>query len=199
MADHHPDYEFIMNPGGPAPKKPLVPMASGNSMKQRIIIVVGGAVALLLVAVIAISIISSAGNAGKEELLKVAQQQNEIIRVSKIGVERARGATAKNLATTTAFSLQSDQTALFKAAKSSGTTIDPKLIGLSKNARTDTALTSADQSNRFDEAFIETIQAQLTNYQASLKSAYDNASNDVLKKSLETQYTNAGLLATAKQ
>lgn len=198
MANHHPDYEFIMNPGGPAPKKPLAPMGGGNSTQQRIFIVAGGAIALLVIIVIVMSLITSAGNAGKEEILRVAQQQNEILRISKIGVERAKGTAAKNLAATTSYSMQSDQKALIKAATSGGVAIDTKLIGLGKNAKTDATLTAADQSNQFDEVFVETIQSQLKTYQATLKTAYDNASSDVLKKSLETQYNNAGLLATAK-
>lgn len=199
MAEHHPDYDFIMNPGGSAKpvKNPLVP--SGNSMKMRIIVVAVGAVLLLIAAIVVISLLGSAGKAAKADLITAAQQQTELIRVSKFGADRARGASAKNLAMTTSLTMQSGQAKLVAAMKKQGVKVSPEELAAGKNTRTDAALTAAEQSNRFDEAFTEQIQKQLVAYQSALKAAHDKASNQQLKQVLAEQFDNADLLVTAKQ
>lgn len=198
MAEHHPDYDFIMNPGGAnnAAKAPKLP--SGNSIKQRIIIVAIGVVLLLVAAIVVISLLGSAGKAAKADLIIAAQRQAELIRVSKFGADRARGASAKNLATTTSLTMQSGQAKLVAAMKKQGIKVSPEELAAGKNSKTDATLTAAEQSNRFDEAFTEQIQKQLTAYQSALKAAYDKASNQQLKQTLKEQYDNATLLTKAK-
>jgi flagellar basal body-associated protein FliL len=182
-------YDFIQN----TPKKPKAPLSKNG----RIFAVVGGMLALLMVVVIFMAILSSAGKAGRDSLLATAQKQAELIRVSKLGMDRARGTGAKNLAITVNLSLQSDQKTLLAAISKQGTKIGPKELALGKKASTDTILTNAEQSNKFDEVFIKTIQDQLTDYQKSLNTAYGNTSSKKLQDVLKQQYTHAGLLAKA--
>jgi hypothetical protein len=196
MQEQHNPYQFIQDTDH-TKKRSLASI--GNSKQSRILIVLGGVFALIIVAVIVMSLISSAANAGKAELLKVAQKQTEIIRVSKLGMERAKGSSAKNLATTVNLSLQSDQSTLVTTLKSAGVKVSAKDLALGKNPKTDVALTNAEQSNKFDEVFTETIQAQLVDYQRSLKSAFDKTDSKKLQQTLSAQFTTAGLLATAKQ
>jgi flagellar basal body-associated protein FliL len=191
-----PDYDFILNADQKPTKKPRLP--SGNSKQSRILIVVIGAVALLIIAVIAMVFISNAGSAGKADLLKAAEQQAELIRISQLGVERAKGTTAKNLATTASFSLQSDQAILRSALSKNGITLSDKQLLAGKNEKTDAVLTSAEQSNKFDEVFIQTMQTQLKAYQQTLKSAYDSTGSKSLKTTLSTQFEHADLLASVK-
>ena len=192
----HNPYQFIVDTDH-TKKKPLV--AVGNSKQSRIFIVLGGLLVLLIIGFVVAALISSAANAGKADLIKVAQQQAELVRVSKIGVDRAKDSSARNLATTVSLSLQSDQTALVASLKSSGIKVSAKELALGKDPKTDTALTAAEQSNKFDEVFIQTIQAQLVDYQKSLKTAYDKTDSKKLKQTLSDQFNTAGLLATAKQ
>jgi hypothetical protein len=187
-----PDYDFIMNTDH-APKKPLLPR--GDSKQGRIFLVIGGAVALITILVVIMALISAAGNAGKADLVKAAQQQAEIIRVSKIGIDKARDPSARNLATTTNLSLLSDQTTLLAALGKKGIRVGAKDLALGKDSKTDIALTTAEQSNRFDEVFTQTIKAELTEYQATLKKTYDSASSKSLKATLSDQYKHAGQLA----
>lgn len=188
-------YQFIVDTDH-TKKKPLIP--AGSSKQTRILVVLAGLFVLLIFGYVIMTLLSSASNAGKAEVLKVAQQQTEIIRISKIGLDRAQSTATKNLAMTTNLSLQSDQATLVSAAKASGATIATSELVLGKNAKTDTVLTTAEQSNKFDEVFTKTLQAQLTEYQKSLKIAYDKADNKKLKQTLSDQFTSAGLLATAK-
>jgi hypothetical protein len=186
----HPDYDFIVN-ANHKPKKPLLP--GGNSKQGRILIVGGGLMALLIIGVIVMSLISSAGKGNQETLLKAAQEQAELIRVSKIGIDKARDPATLNLAMTTNLSLQSDQAALLKHLKTNS-----KQLALGKNTKTDVAFTNAEQSNRFDEVFTQTIQAELATYQKTLKSAYNGSSGKTLKATLAEQYTHAGVLVGKK-
>ncbi len=179
-------YDFITNPGKP-PKKPLLP--SGNSMQTRIFIFLGGVVVLIILGVIVASLLSSGGNKQKETLTKAAQQQTELIRVSAIGIEKARDSSTRNLATTINLSLQSDQQKLLGHVK-----VSAKQLALGKNSQTDVSLTSAEQSNKFDEVFKQTMQTQLTAYQKSLKTAYDGSSSAKLKTSLSELFVNADTL-----
>lgn len=198
MQSQPTEYDFIMNPGSNKPgKRPLLP--AGNSMKQRIMVVAGGAIILLIIVFVVIALFSSAGNAGKAELTKAAQQQAEIIRISKLGIDKAHASPAKNLATTTNVSMQSDQVILLAALKKQGIKLSPAELAGGKNAKTDATLTAAEQANRFDESFIQTTQTLLAEYQKALKTAFDSSSDAALKEVLSTQFENAGLLATAKQ
>lgn len=189
-------YQFIVDTDH-SKRKPRMPV--GNSKQSRIFIVAGGALALIVAAFVVMGLINSASNAGKADLVKVAQKQAELVRISELGMERSKGSSAKNLATTVNLSLQSDQTILVAALKTAGIKVSSKELALGKDQKTDTALTAAEQANKFDDVFIQTIQAELVEYQQSLKTAYDKASGNKLKQTLSDQYTTAGLLATAKQ
>lgn len=169
------------------------------SKKGRILLVVGGGTALLIIILVFMAILSSAGSAGKQTLLTAAQQQAELIRVSKLGQERARNTTAKNLAMTVSLSLQTDQSALLAELKKQGVKADAKSLALGKKAATDTLLTDAEQANKFDAVFIQTLQLQLKQYQQTLNTAHQGTDKKKLKALLKQQYVNAKLLANAKQ
>lgn len=185
-----PDYDFIMS-ANHKPKKPLLPRS--NSKQTRIFIFLGGIVLLLVIFTVVMTMISSAGNGEKDTLLKAAQQQAELIRVSKIGIDKARDPDTRNLAMTTNLSLQSDQVSLLAHLSTNS-----KQLSLGKNTKTDVALTTAEQSNRFDEVFTSTLQTELTAYQKTLKSAYDGSSNKKTKATLAEEYTHAGVLLSKK-
>jgi len=182
------DYDFIMSTNH-KPKKSLLP--SGGSKQSRILIFVSGVILLLIIATVVMVAISSSGKGQEETLLKAAQQQAELIRVSKIGIDKARDPATRNLAMTTNLSLQSDQSALLTHVKASS-----KQLALGKNTKTDIALTSAEQSNKFDEVFTQTIHTELTAYQKTLKTAYDGSSSKKLKTTLAEEYAHTGILLT---
>lgn len=195
MSEQNP-YQFIVDESHP--KKGSLPNF-GASKQSRLFIVLGGVLVLTILGIIIASILSSASNAGQNEIIKAAQKQTELVRVSEIGLKLAKGSSAKNLATSINLSLQSDQAALLSTLSANGLKVSTKELALGKNQKTDTLLTSAEQSNKFDEIFIQTIQAQLVDYQKTLKSAYDKTDSKKIRATLETQYKTAGLLASARQ
>ncbi len=173
-------------------------MAPGDKKRRIIVVAIGGSILLMLIIVI-FSLVVGSGPSNKVELLNLAKQQNELIRVAEIGAQKSREAQAKNLAVITKLSLTTDQQPLINALKAQQLKIGPNDLAGGKNPKTDEALTAAEQANRFDEVFLETMQSQLTIYQKALKQAYNNpATGKKLKATLDTQYRNASLIINVK-
>lgn len=203
MADDAPgEYDFITNPSPGGLKKGKNPFSFGNgggkAAKMKLIIIAGGALALVLLGALVFSFLSNRGPDNKQQLLKVAQQQNELIRISDIGVEKARGTAARNLAVTTKLSLTSDQPVLLAALKGQDMKVGSKELGGGKNTKTDAMLTTAAQANRFDEALVEYLQKELISYQKNMNAAYETTVSNSLKTVLKAQYENAKTLSTEK-
>lgn len=182
-------YDFIFN--GQPPKKSLLP--GQNSKTARILLVAGGGVALVLIAVVVISLLSGSGGATTAVLTNIAKQQNELIRISEIGDKKARSSEAQNLAATTKLSLKSDQASLLASMGRKKPSV--KILAEGQKPTTDQLLTQAEQSNRFDEVFIQTVQTQLAAYRQSVKKAYDETSDNKTKQLLAGQYKHALTLA----
>lgn len=185
-------YDFIVNPGQPK-KKTLLP--SGYSKKQKVLFVIIGLVILFIGYSLLSSFLGGADKSNKEQLVSVVNQQRELIRISEIGVKKAKGTEARNLATTTQLSLISEQKELEAAVRALGV----KVKGSGKNSKTDELFTKAEQANNFDAVFIEKLQADLLKYAKSVKTAYENNSSTKTKKDLEAQFNNAATLANFKE
>ena len=188
-------YEFITNPNQPK-KKSLIP--SGFSKKQMIIFAILALVIAMLLIVVVSSLLGGSGSSNKDQLLGVVKQQNELIRVSEIGVKKAKSVEARNLAITTQLSLISEQSELEAAVKALGVKVNAKTAG-GKDPKTDELLTKAEQANNFDAVFVEKLQADLTKYAKAVKIAYQNNSSTKTKASLEAQFNNAATLANFKE
>lgn len=183
-------YGFITESPQPGKKG----FGAGGSKMQRIIVVGAIAAILLVVGLIFASVLGNAGSGAKADYQSLVEQQAEIIRVSEIGVEKARSSSAKNLAVTTKLSLTSSQSAINSIAKSGGAKTDAKTLALGKDGDTDKALTTAEQTNRFDETFIQKLNQLLSEYQKTLKRLHDQTTKASSKTTLEEAYKNAGLL-----
>lgn len=181
-------YDFIFN--NQQPKKNMLP--GKNPKMTRILLVAGGSIILVLLAIMVFSLLFSGGGS-TAELTNIAKQQNELIRIAEIGDKKARGSDAQNLAATTKLSLKSDQTALLASMGRQKPLA--KVLAQGQKSQTDQLLTQAEQSNRFDEAFIQTLQSQLSDYRQSVKDAYEGTSDAKTKQLLAAQYKHAVTLA----
>ena len=179
-------YDFMMDaptssrraPGGLSPK-----------------IVIAGLVGfLLLFAIVIILLISSSGKPNNTiQIVNLAKQQTELIRVAELGLKDARTTQAKDLAITTSMSVTSDFSNLKNTIRAAKLKI--KVTELkSKDTKTDAALETALQNNRFDEEFMKILQAQLVSYQKNMDLTYKATQNKALKESLKKQYQNASIL-----
>lgn len=189
-------YEFIMQGNQPV-KKPMIPGTGGNSMKSRIILVVIGAF-ILIMGAIGVNAIVNSGPDNKQQLLELAQQQTELIRVAEIGVKNSSGLQAKNLAITTELTLTTERNTLVAALKTQKVKVNDKTLKAKADSKTDRALTTAQQNNRFDEEFLKTIQEDLKEYQQNMKAAYNTTTNKKLREALKLQYANANIIIGIK-
>ncbi|HTE57456.1 MAG TPA: hypothetical protein VK694_01840 [Verrucomicrobiae bacterium] len=190
MQQQQNQYDFIMgSPNGPKPKFSI---KSGSSNKMFIYAIIG--LAVLLVPFIIYMVLFAGAPDNKEQLVKVVQQQTELIRVAEVGLKQSRDDNAKNLARTTSLSITSDLSSLKSTLNSQKVKTPSKLLNGGKNAKTDQLFTNAQQNNRFDEVFLKELQDELVAYQKSVKSTYDLTTNTKLKATLSTQYKNASLL-----
>lgn len=185
-------YDFITAPKK-LPKKGLLP--SGGSKKGRIFLVGGGLLGLIIIVFIGLAIFNSIGNAAKQDWLTLAQKQQELIRISEIGADKAQNRDTKNLATTTNLALKSSQATVNSLAKKNGAVVNSKSLALGKSAKTDAALKTAEQTNQFDASFQVILKAELNEYQALLKKLHEGTNSKSTKSGLTNAYTNAGLLA----
>ena len=188
-------YEFLNAPQ----KKPIKLLPGGSSKKGRIILVSAGAALLLVLVMILVAVLGGSGDAYKKDLLTAAQQQQELIRVSTIGVQKARDNTARNRAITVQLTLESDQVQLLAISKTAGLKLTTKELALGKNAKTDLLLTQAEQANRFDDAFSDELFSELAAYQGTLKKIHDATSKKASKDKLAQQFNHVTLLAPPKK
>ena len=184
-------YDFLQAPPV-KPKKTIMP--SNNSTLQRLLIVIGIIVTLVIAFLVFQSFLNKAGKENTANLVEVAKQQTELIRIAEVGITKAKFKATKNLALTTKLSLETDQPELLKAIASSGTKIDKKSLASGQSASVDAALKQAEQDNRFDEVFMQIMVKQLQEYQLALKKAYDGAVNKKLKESINVDYVHVNLI-----
>lgn len=180
-------YDFILNAG-------QGPQRGGPSKAKRILIVAVLGMLLLTIGIVVMGLLSSAGKEGRQTLLSIAQQQEELVRVADMGTQKARSPIAQNLAITTKLSIASAQKDLLDYMRAQGIKTGPKELALGKNSKTDDELTAAEQNNRYDEALTATLQKQLNAYQNSLRKAHSEAAGKSGKELLSTAYNHAGLL-----
>lgn len=189
-------YDFLQ-PAQQKPKKSILP--AGNSVLQRLAIVLGIILFLVIGFIVVKNILGSAGKENTTNLVTVVKQQTELIRVADLGASKAKLNITKNLAVTVKASLNSDKPALVKAITDSGTKVDKKSLGSTKDKKTDEQLDKAEQDNRFDEVFTQVMTTKLGEYQKSLKIAYESASGKKLKDSLNVDYQHINLIIGKEQ
>jgi hypothetical protein len=184
-------YDFILK-DAPKPKRNLL---GGGSFKSRLLIIAGGGLLLLVLAIVFISVLSSGNKGVNQQLLELAQEQTEIMRVSEIGIEKARSADTKNLATTIKYSVTSSRNDVLSIINKKST---DKALTLKKNSSTDQTLDTAATNNNFDAVFTETMSNTLKTYQANVRTIYNATGNQKTKQTLSDTYNSAGVLIIKK-
>jgi hypothetical protein len=181
-------YDFFMKPE--KPKRSSGP----TSTKGRVIVVAGFALGLIIIAFIIVGVVS--GGSATPNLLKVAQDQTEIIRISGlVGQQNVTTATSQFAVTTNA-SIGSAQLTLLSFLKANGVKYSQKQLGLGHSAATDQQLSTAASASLYDQTFDSVMKAQLQKYSADLKSAYNDNKGSKLRALLNTDYKGAQILLT---
>jgi hypothetical protein len=189
-------YDFFLNPQQPArPPRFRLPIGNGSTLQQKALVGGGLAVILILLLVIVSAILGGGNKKQSAQLLTIAQQQTELIRVADLAKDQTavRDSDTQVLSVNTGLSLSSAQNQLLPLIKTVKSPTDKKL-SLRLNEQTDSKLTTAAQDNRYDEIFTSIINEQLVAYQASLKTAYNSSHSTKEKNILNSAYQGADLL-----
>lgn len=184
-------YDFIVNPGQPKKQNPF----TSSSMALRIGLVLGGLLVLLIVFVGIGSMLSS-GNSNTPALTNVLIQQQELVRLSDAPKnDRQSISTANaNAAATIELAVTSDSQELRSYMKTAGIKVDPKKLIYPSSKATDEQLAASASAGTYNTTYGDILDTQLTEYQASLKNAYNKTSEKNGREILNKQYDGATLL-----
>ena len=158
------------------------------SLTKKIMLGVGLLAFVGLIIAIGATIFLSGRSDGAKEMLKLAANQTEIIRISDIGMKKARASQAQVLASTTKYSIQSDLNKSIASLKKHRLKATSVTLGTAKNTKVDTVLALASQNNRFDEEFLTIMNTMLVAYQKQVKTTYDTSTNAFDKQILADSY-----------
>lgn len=182
-------YDFVLN----QPQKKNSRLPSSKSGRILIIAVVG--VLLLVIGAVVVGILGSGDKGPKDYLITAVKQQSELARISEIAATKARSYETANLAATTRYTILSDQQNTLDLLKKIKVKIGQRELLQSKDSRNDDTLTQADQTNQFDDVYVKLLQSKLTEYQGTLKQAFNMSKNNTTQQLLSAAYKNAGMLA----
>lgn len=186
----HDPFDFIMK-DQPKAKRSLLP--GGSSAKSRILVVVGGLVILTLLFVVVMALLTSSGTNNKKALIGLAQEQTEIIRLSKAARDTSRSTAVQNYAQSTYAVFNTSQAQTLAYLRTQKIKISSKQLVLGRSVQDDASLTSAGQAGRYDDEYIKIINQDLLEYQAKAKATYQTAKGQkekLLLKTLFEQVTN---------
>ncbi len=180
-----------MNHNTPQPTSRLG-LPKGNSTLQRVLIFGGGLFLLIIVGLVAMSLFSGGGSS--TQLLGIAQEQTEIIRIADLAnSERTvRSTTTKNLAASTSITVGTSRSQTL--ALIGGKTPDSKILGSKKSSKTDAALAEAASNNQYDAVFTETLTTKLKAYQTNVKALYTTSKSKKEKAVLESAFNGTVIL-----
>lgn len=185
-------YDFIVSSG--QPKKSLLPSLGGHSsFTQKIMLIVGGAVVLIIIMWV-VGTLLGGGGGNTAELTKLVQQQQEIARVAEQGVQESTRTDVRNVAANTQLSLGSQQQQWLEFLANQGTEVKDEEQQALQNATTDQQLENATTSNSFDQKFLEVMRSHLTDYAATLQTAFSSTGNESEKELLRLHFDQTQLL-----
>jgi predicted outer membrane protein len=184
------NYDFFMNPPKP-PKRPMFSM--GGTLASRAVIIIGAGV-LLMVVIGVVSSVFFGGPSNTDQLLKVAQEQNEIARIATLAQYQGKSTDTKNFAITTQLSMQSAQTQLLKVLAQRGVKFNAKQLQLTKNPQTDSSLQTAAAASVFDQTFSSVMQSQIQDYSNLVKDTFETSKSKSIRGQLVVDYNSAQLL-----
>ncbi len=190
-SDGQNPYDFILQ-GPPKQKRSILP--TGNSPKQRATLFMSLVGGVLLLFIIIMVLIFSSGGSSTKGLIKVAQDQTEILRITEIGTRYVRGSDAAAINENTKLTLTTAQAETVAYITKHNKKPSSKTLALGANKATDQALNTANSAGQFDDALKSTLKTQLTGYQSDLSTEYKATNSKSEKVLLKKLYDQATLL-----
>lgn len=188
-------YSFFLENSQTAPKRSFKGSSGSgsSSMVMRLVIALGALTALVVAGIVTYSVLFSAPD-NTDRLRGIANNQQELIRVSRLGTTNVDGEKLENFAFTASLTLNSSQKELLAYLDTAGVKIDPKALEVTKDAKTDEALKAAEAANTYDPTYTAIMQNGLVKYEAQLSQAIQAATAPKEKAVLQKQHATALLL-----
>ena len=188
---HHPDYNFIMDPTSPRAKKINLPT---SSLMGRVAIVAGGLTVLFIVFIVFKSILGGSGS-NSAAMVSVAQQQQVLIHISTAVKQQPGISIATQNSSATIFAtMTSAQQDLITYLKTNHQKVSSNQLIQKESSSQDTSLTNAASAGTYDATYSSTIQTVLNNYEQVLKQAYAQTKGPKGKALLKEQFYGAEVL-----
>jgi hypothetical protein len=186
-------YDFIVNAGKSGPST-LLPSVNNSSLKTRLLVAGTGVLVLIILFWVFMALISGSSNSNITPLISLAQQQNEIARVSAESAQDAVLQPTQTFAITTSLSLLSEQRSFLTYLRSLGSVPTSSILQATRNSKTDVTLKTSQGNGNYDQTYISITQSELASYEHNLKQAF--AATKIVKERqlLEVAYQQAQLL-----
>lgn len=163
------NYDFIMDPPNAGNKSPF--FAPGNT-KMRIILFALGIIILIILMSVFFSFLNASGNKQKNNLLQVAQTQQEIIRVIDERDNFISDRNLKDKTKTLRAVMVTSQQETIAALGGRGEKLNPKELSKVENPQTDAELESAQEQAKHDEVLDEILLTLLNKYSVQLETVF---------------------------
>jgi len=184
-------YDQILNPAS-APKKPFL-FGGGGKPKPAIMVLFVLLVLILVVA--AYAVFTSLNSKNYDSVISLTQRQEEIIRISELGLKKAADPSTMTYLATVRNVTQSEQTDTIAFLKKKGQKVSPVQLALKKDSSIDTALDTAEQNNTYDEVLLGKLNGQIASYQRATRSVTVDSSSKSEKALFVTLTANAKAIA----
>jgi GrpB-like predicted nucleotidyltransferase (UPF0157 family) len=158
-------YDFFLEPQQ-KPKKKAIKV---GSKFNKILLIVGGLVVVMMAIIIITNLTQSSNKQAAAEFNSIATNQQEIIRVSNLGMLHVGSDSLKNFSSTAIADMTSSQLKLIDYADKNGVNIDTKLLAASSNPRIDKSLDAAEAASTYDSTFQALMQELLKDHQTKLE------------------------------
>lgn len=191
MQPEQSPFDFILNSGEPSQRSSL-PLGSQDSPIKRGLLVGAVALVLIVIGIIFMAILNGGGDT--TTLLKVAQAQQETVRVADTIRTEATSQAVRNVGINTYLGVSSDKTKFIATTKAAGIKFSDKELLLGQNSKTDAALEAANTAGTYDVIALEALKQNVSQYLTAISTAYDQVSNAAVKDTLKQTYANTMLL-----
>ena len=175
-------YDYLLNPAV-APKKSTA-FGGGKPNKLVMVLFVLG---ILVLVIVAYSVFSSLTKKSYTSVIDLAERQNEIVRISELGIAKAHDPATLIYVSTIRNVTYSERTATLAFLAKKNNALSPKQLVLKQDSSIDKALTTAEQDNTYDQTLLEKLNVLIASYQRAEKNVTDysgSTSETALIKSL---------------
>jgi len=158
-------YDFFLEPQQKTKKKIL----KTNSKLNKLILAAGALIVVLILVGLVVNLTQSGSKQATSEFTSITSSQQEIIRVSNLGMLHVGSDNLRNFSSTAIADMTSSQQQVIDYAATNGVTIDTKLLAASSNARIDSSLDAAEAASTYDATFRTVMLQLLQDHQAKLE------------------------------